>query len=97
MNFSDEVTAAFRLCDGVLIVVDASEGVMMNTERLIKHAVQEKLNITLCINKVCVCVRVCVPACVCGHVYVCVCVCVKLKMCTRLLFVVYRLTGCCWS
>ena len=52
VNFSDEVTAAFRLCDGVMIVVDASEGVMMNTERLIKHAIQEKLSITLCINKV---------------------------------------------
>ena len=33
-------------------MVDASEGVMMNTERIMKHAVQEKLNITLCINKV---------------------------------------------
>ena len=27
VNFSDEVTAAFRLCDGVLIFIDASEGV----------------------------------------------------------------------
>ena len=26
----------------------------MNTERLLKHAVQEKLAITICINKVCV-------------------------------------------
>ena len=55
VNFSDELTAAFRLCDGVLIIVDASEGVMMNTERVLKHALQEKLNITLCINKVCSC------------------------------------------
>ena len=52
MNFSDELTAAFRLSDGVMIVVDVSEGVMLNTERIVKHALQEKLNITLCLNKV---------------------------------------------
>ena len=27
MNFSDEVTAALRMCDGVIIFIDASEGV----------------------------------------------------------------------
>ncbi|KAK5972838.1 hypothetical protein GCK32_004542 [Trichostrongylus colubriformis] len=52
VNFSDEVTAAYRLCDGVMIVVDAHEGVMMNTERVIRHAVQERLPITLCVNKI---------------------------------------------
>ncbi|CAF4054230.1 unnamed protein product, partial [Rotaria sordida] len=52
VNFSDEVTAAFRLCDGVVIFVDAHEGVMLNTDRLIKHAMQERLAITLCINKI---------------------------------------------
>ena len=40
VNFSDEVTAAFRMCDGAVIFVDAAEGVMLNTERLLKHAVQ---------------------------------------------------------
>lgn len=52
VNFSDEVTAAFRLCDGVVLFVDAHEGVMLNTDRLIKHAIQERLPITLCINKI---------------------------------------------
>ncbi|RZF47169.1 hypothetical protein LSTR_LSTR004878 [Laodelphax striatellus] len=52
VNFSDEVTAAMRMCDGVVIFVDAAEGVMLNTERLIKHAVQEKLAITVCVNKI---------------------------------------------
>ena len=41
-----------RLCDGVVIFVDAAEGVVLNTERLIKHAIQEKLAITVCINKI---------------------------------------------
>ncbi|KAL5007165.1 hypothetical protein ScPMuIL_015971 [Solemya velum] len=52
VNFSDEVTAAFRMSDGVVIVVDAAEGVMLNTERLIKHAIQEHLPVTICINKI---------------------------------------------
>lgn len=52
VNFSDEVTAAIRLCDGVMIFIDASEGVMLNTERLLKHAVQERLAVTVCINKI---------------------------------------------
>lgn len=41
-----------RMSDGVVVFVDAAEGVMLNTDRLIKHAVQEKLAITVCINKI---------------------------------------------
>lgn len=52
VNFSDEVTAAIRLCDGVVLFIDAAEGVMLNTERLLKHAVQERQQITVCINKI---------------------------------------------
>ncbi|KAI0243842.1 hypothetical protein L0F63_006864 [Massospora cicadina] len=42
VNFSDEVTASLRLVDGVVLIVDAVEGVMSNTEYLIRHAVNEK-------------------------------------------------------
>ncbi|KAJ3182860.1 U5 small nuclear ribonucleoprotein component [Gaertneriomyces sp. JEL0708] len=52
VNFSDEVTAAIRISDGAVLVVDAIEGVMANTERLIKHIVAEKVPLTLVINKV---------------------------------------------
>ncbi|EPQ07697.1 116 kDa U5 small nuclear ribonucleoprotein component [Myotis brandtii] len=52
VNFSDEVTAGLCISDGVVIFVDATEGVMLNTERLIEHAVQERLAVTVCINKI---------------------------------------------
>lgn len=52
MNYSDEVTASYRLSDGVVIFIDAAEGLMLNSERLIKHAVQEGLAVTICINKI---------------------------------------------
>lgn len=52
INFNDEVTAAMRMADGVLLVVDAVEGVMVVTERLIKQAVSENLKICLLISKV---------------------------------------------
>jgi U5 small nuclear ribonucleoprotein component len=51
VNFSDEVTTALRLADGVLLVVDVVEGLMMNTERLIRHACQEGLRVCLLLNK----------------------------------------------
>uniref|UniRef100_A0A7N8X994 116 kDa U5 small nuclear ribonucleoprotein component n=1 Tax=Mastacembelus armatus TaxID=205130 RepID=A0A7N8X994_9TELE len=52
VNFSDEVTSGIRISDGIVLFIDAAEGVMLNTERLIKHAVQERMAITICINKV---------------------------------------------
>lgn len=52
VNFNDEVTAALRLCDGVLLVVDAVEGVMVVTDRVIKQAVAEGLPICLLVSKV---------------------------------------------
>lgn len=52
VNFSDEVTAALRISDGIVLVVDAVEGLMMNTERLLHHAIKEGMAVTLCINKI---------------------------------------------
>ncbi|KAB7495937.1 U5 small nuclear ribonucleoprotein component [Armadillidium nasatum] len=52
VNFSDEVTASMRLSDGVVLFVDAAEGVMLNTQRLLKHAIQKRLAVTVCINKI---------------------------------------------
>ncbi|RYH14994.1 GTP-binding protein [archaeon] len=51
-NFSDECSAAIRTVDGAVIVVDAVEGVMLSTERLIKDAVLNHLDLCLVINKV---------------------------------------------
>jgi U5 small nuclear ribonucleoprotein component len=52
VNFSDEMTAGLRLADGVLLAVDAVEGVMVNTERAIRHALTEKLPVCVVITKV---------------------------------------------
>ncbi|CAK9152023.1 unnamed protein product [Ilex paraguariensis] len=52
VNFSDEMTAALRLADGAVLIVDAAEGVMVNTERAIRHAIQERLPIVVVMNKV---------------------------------------------
>eukprot|EP01038_Epipyxis_sp_PR26KG_P009217 gene9217-12428_t len=51
VNFSDESTASLRIADGVVIVIDAVEGVMLSTERMIKHALQADLPICLVLNK----------------------------------------------
>lgn len=51
VNFVDEVSSGLRLVDGVVLVVDVVEGVQVNTEQIIKHAVLEGLPLTLVINK----------------------------------------------
>ncbi|KAI1761814.1 P-loop containing nucleoside triphosphate hydrolase protein [Hypoxylon sp. FL1150] len=51
VNFVDEVASAMRLVDGVALVVDVVEGVQVNTEQIIKHAVLEDIPMTLIINK----------------------------------------------
>lgn len=52
VNFVDEVASAIRLADGIVLVVDVVEGVMINTEQIIKYAVSENIPMTLVLNKV---------------------------------------------
>jgi 116 kDa U5 small nuclear ribonucleoprotein component len=51
VNFSDEVASATRLADGVLLVVDVVEGVMSQTEKIIRHLIAENQRIVLVLNK----------------------------------------------
>lgn len=52
INFNDEVTAGLRLADGVLLCVDAVEGVMLVTDKVLKQAAAEGLAICLLLTKV---------------------------------------------
>ncbi|KAF3929819.1 hypothetical protein AA313_de0204765 [Arthrobotrys entomopaga] len=51
VNFVDEVAASLRLADGVVLIVDVVEGLMINTEQIIKYAVTENLPLVLVVNK----------------------------------------------
>lgn len=43
---------AYFRSTGAVLFVDAAEGIMLNTERLLRHAVQDRVPLTLCINKI---------------------------------------------
>lgn len=52
VNFNDEVAAALRLADGMLLCVDAVEGIMCVTDKAVKAALAEGMPICLLITKV---------------------------------------------
>ncbi len=52
VNFVDEVASALRIVDGIVLVVDVVEGVQVNTENIVRHAVSENIAITLVVNKI---------------------------------------------
>ena len=52
VDFGGHVTRAMRAVDGIVLVVDAVEGIMPQTETVLRQAMKEKARPTLFINKI---------------------------------------------